>query len=124
MVIAIYALIVLFSVTQSATTKLFNRHSANSSVFNAIKATSSFALFALMAVSGFTFHLPTLTFGLLYGICLCLSMYAGYKALCLEPMALTSMLVSFSVLIPLLRGLTVGDARFPSSLWHEVLSLE
>ena len=109
MVILVYLAIVLSSVTQSASTKAFNRQSDNSAVFNAVKATTSFALFALMAVKGFTFHLPTLIFGLLYGACMCLSMYSGYKALCLGPMALTSMLVSFSIIVPLIWGLTVGD---------------
>ena len=36
-------------------------------------------------------------------------MYAGYQALCRGPMALTSMLVSFSVIIPLIWGITVGN---------------
>ena len=36
MVIAIYLAIILSSVTQSATTKLFNRRSANSTLFNAV----------------------------------------------------------------------------------------
>jgi drug/metabolite transporter (DMT)-like permease len=36
-------------------------------------------------------------------------MYAGYQALCRGPMALTSMLVSFSVVIPLIWGITVGN---------------
>lgn len=114
MVIAIYLAIVLFSVTQNATTKLFNRHGANASFFNAIKAISSLALFGAMAVYGFTLHLPTVLFGLLYGACLCISMYAGYRALCLGPMALTSMLVSFSVVIPLLWGIVFGNERLSS----------
>ena len=109
MVIIVYLAIVLASVTQSASTKAFNRQSDNSTVFNATKAVTSFALFALMAVKGFTFHLPTLFFGLCYGACMCVSMYSGYKALCLGPMALTSMLVSFSIIVPLIWGLTVGD---------------
>ena len=109
MVILVYLAIVLSSVTQSASTKAFNRQSSNSAVFNAIKALTSFAIFALMAVGGFTFHLPTLIFGLIYGACMCLSMYSGYKALCLGPMALTSMFVSFSIIVPLIWGLTVGD---------------
>ena len=108
MVILLYFVIVLASVTQSATTKLFNRHSTNATVFNACKALAAFVLFAAMAAWGFTLHMPTLVFGMLYGACLCASMYAGYKALCLGPMALTSMLVSFSILIPLLWGVTVG----------------
>ena len=40
---------------------------------------------------------------------MCLSMYSGYRALCLGPMALTSMLVAFSVIIPLIYSLTFGN---------------
>lgn len=105
----IYLLIVAATVTQSASTKAFNRQSQHSAVFNAVKAGTALILFALMAAPGFVFHLPTLAFGLLYGGCMCLSMYAGYKALCLGPMALSSMLVSFSVLIPLIWGVTAGQ---------------
>ena len=109
MIFVLYFAIVLFSVTQSASTKLFNRHSANSTVFNVIKASAALVFFALMAVGGFSFHLPTVLLGVLYGAALSLSMYAGYKALCLGPMALTSMLVSFSLLIPILWGLLAWD---------------
>ena len=104
-----YSAVIFFSVLQSATTKLFNRNSSNSSVFNATKALSSFLMFLLMAINGFSLHLPTVLYGVFYGICLCLSMYTGYKALCLGPMALTSMLVSFSIIIPLLWGITLGN---------------
>ena len=41
-------------------------------------------------------------------------MYAGYQALCRGPMALTSMLVSFSVIIPLIWGITVGNETLKS----------
>lgn len=109
MVIAVYLLIVLASAAQSATTKLFHRKCTDSSVFNAIKSCTALVLFALIAVFDFTFHLPTVLFGVAYGICLCISMYAGYQALCRGPMALTSMLVSFSVVIPLIWGVAVGN---------------
>lgn len=109
MVIIVYVLIILASVTQSATTKLFHRACPHSAVFNAIKACTAFLLFALAAMFDFTLHLPTVFFGLSYGACLCVSMYAGYQALCRGPMALTSMLVSFSVMIPLIWGITVGN---------------
>lgn len=109
MELIIYLLIVAATVTQSASTKAFNRCSAHSAVFNAVKAGTALILFALMAAPGFQLHWPTLLFGLLYGGCMCLSMYAGYKALCLGPMALSSMLVSFSVLIPLIWGVTAGQ---------------
>ena len=109
MVISVYLFIVLASATQSSTTKLFNQNCSQSSVFNALKSCTALGMFALTAVFGFSFHLPTVVFGLLYGASLCISMWAGYKALCLGPMALTSMLVSFSVIIPLIWGLTVGN---------------
>lgn len=109
MVVLIYLLIVVLSVFQSAATKAFGRRSNNSSVFNAIKASSALVLFGLMAAVGFTFHLPTVLMGAIYGGLLSLSMYAGYKALCLGPMAITSMLVSFSIVIPLCWGLTFGN---------------
>ena len=111
MAIGIYLIIVVFSVAQSATTKLFHQGSANSAVFNAVKSLTSLVLFALMAIPGFTLHPTTLFFGVLYGACLCASLYAGYQALCRGPMALTSMLVSFSVFIPILWGFTVGGEQ-------------
>lgn len=103
-----YVLIVFFTVVQSASTKVFNRYSQSSSVFNSIKAISAFCAFVLMSIPIVDFHLPTLTFGALYGVCLCISMYSGYKALCLGPMALTSMIASFSVVVPIIWGFTVG----------------
>ena len=109
MVTFLYILIVLASATQSATAKLFNQNCSQSFAFNALKSLTAFIMFALVSVFGFCFHLPTVLFGFLYGSFLCASMWAGYKALCLGPMALTSMLVSFSVLIPLLWGITVGN---------------
>ena len=109
MVIAVYVLIILASVTQSATTKLFNQNCSHSAVFNAIKSCIALIMFALIAAFDFTFHLPTVLFGVLYGASLCISMYAGYQALCRGPMALTSMLVSFSIIIPLIWGITVGN---------------
>lgn len=107
--IAVYLLIILASVTQSASAKLFNRGSAHSAVFNAIKSCTALLSFALIAAFGFTPHLPTLALGALYGICMCISMYFGYQALRCGPMALTSMLVSFSLVIPLIWGITAGN---------------
>ena len=123
MVICIYLLIILSTVTQSASTKLFNRKSAHSYVFNAIKAGSALILFALVAAWGFSFNWHTLLFGTLYGACLSLSMYAGYRALCCGPMALTSMLVSFSVVIPLIWGITVGNERLTAMQYPALVLL-
>lgn len=109
--IIFYFLILLSSATQASATKLYNIGSDNSTVFNAIRTASALVLFALTAAFGFTLHFPTLLYGLIYGACLSLSMYTGFLALCHGPMALTSMLVSFSVVIPLVFGVTVLDER-------------
>ena len=111
MVILVYLLIVIASVAQSAAAKQFHRTDPHAEVFNATKAGTALLLFFLVAIFGFRFHLPTLLFGLSYGASLCLSMYAGYKALARGPMALTSMLVAFSVVIPLLWGITVEQEQ-------------
>lgn len=108
MVITLYLLTVFASVAQSAAAKLYGRRSQNATAFNLIKALTALVPFALMAIGGDLRHLPTLFWGLAYGVCQAASMYAGYRALCLGPMAPTSMLVSFSVVLPLLWGLTVG----------------
>lgn len=122
MVIFIYILIVFASVMQSASTKLFNRCCEHSLAFNAIKSCTALVLFGIIAAPSFTPHLPTALFGLSYGVCLCLSMYTGYRALCTGPMALTSMLVSFSVVVPLVWGITVGNEQL-SVLQYPALAL-
>ena len=42
-----------------------------------------------------------------YGVFLSTAMYTGYRALCTGPMALTSMMISFSVIFPVLWGILV-----------------
>ena len=123
MVIIVYISIILASVTQSATTKFFNKNSSNSAAFNAMRSCTALVLFALIAAFGFTFHLPTVMFGFSYGVCLCISMYAGYQALCRGPMALTSMLASFSVVIPLIWGITVGNETLKSLQYPALILL-
>jgi drug/metabolite transporter (DMT)-like permease len=120
MALAIYFCIIAASVTQSATAKLYNGKNTDPDVFcfNALKAASAVVLFVFAALfGGFDFHIPTVVYGLFYGLSLCLSMYAGYRALCLGPMALTSMLVSFSLIIPLAWGVLFGDERVGVLQW-------
>lgn len=107
--IVLYLLIVMSSATQSATGKLYGGKSDDSAVFNMLKADSAFVVFAVMAIFGFEFHLPTLLFGTAYGLLMCVSMYAGYQAITRGPLALSSMLVSFSVVIPVLWGVLFAN---------------
>ena len=104
MEIAVYFAIVMASVTQSASTKAFNKTGGPSALFNAIKTLSAFVLFLIISLPAFTFHLPTLLYGAAHGVLLAIANQAGYKALHSGPMALTSMVANFSLIIPFAYG--------------------
>lgn len=73
--------------------------------FNLNKAIIGTVLFLVVGVAdGFSFHLSTLLFGAGYGISLCISMHTGFKALACGPMALTSVIASFSLILPFFAG--------------------
>jgi len=105
MFIFIYFCVIFFTVIQSACTKLYNQKYDNSYVFNGIKSLVALCIFAVIMINRMSFHFPTMLYGMLYGLLLSVSMYSGYKALYLGPMSLTSLLVSFSVLIPIIYGI-------------------
>lgn len=100
----LYVLAVVFSSAQSAATKLSGEKGGNPFAFNAVKTTSALVFMLIFSLFSVSFHLPTLLYGFGYGAMLIISMYAGYRALVLGPMALTSMIVSYSVVLPLVYG--------------------
>ena len=114
----LYLGIVLSSVTQSASTKLFHRGQGSVWTFNAIKAMAAFLFMLAFSFWQLSFHLPTVLFGISYGALLSVSMYAGFEALRRGPMALTSMLVTFSVTIPFLWGICVKGEGL--TLWQGI----
>lgn len=118
MPLLLYFGIVLSSVTQSASTKLFHRGQGSVWAFNAIKGVAAFLFMLAFGFWQISFHLPTLLFGISYGVLLSVSMYAGYEALRRGPMALTSMLVTFSVIIPFLWGIFAKGEVL--SLWQKI----
>lgn len=101
----LFICIIIFTVVQSSSTKLFSRINNDSAVFNKIKSATAFLIFALMSISGFRLHTGTIFCGCLFGFLLYISMQTGYMALASGPMALTSMIVSFSVVIPVIYGI-------------------
>jgi drug/metabolite transporter (DMT)-like permease len=114
--ILLYLCIIAAASTHTSMNKMFIRQSEQSAVFNALRALTAFAMFCIISLPGFTFHLPTMGFGMCYGIFLSISMYMGYRALCVGPMALTSMMVSFSVIFPVLWGILIR--KEPITLLH------
>ena len=106
----LYVAVVLFSASQSTLNKL-NR-GGDAIRFNFFKGLSSSLLFVLaFLVSGEGFHLPTMLYGLVYGVLLAVANQAGYRAIHAGPMALTSMLVNFSLIIPFAVGVICWNER-------------
>lgn len=108
MVFLLYFLNMVCSSGQSAFGKGYAAKGGKAAVFNINKALSGVIVFLIFGiVTGVSFHIPSLFFGLLYGVFLCISMCAGFEALKIGPMALTSIIASFSLVIPFVFGIIV-----------------
>ena len=111
----LYVLNVVCASGQSALGKRCASKGGSSAVFNINKALSGLIIFSVFSIIfGLSFHAPSLLAGFLYGVFLCISMHTGFKALGMGPMALTSIIASFSLVIPLIFGISV---------WGEKLSV-
>ncbi len=109
--ILLYVSIIVFSIAQSAFVKCSKGERENGVVFNAIKALSALLLFCVLCLRGIGYDTVTLLCGASYGVSLAISMYAGYQALLCGPMALTGMIVSFSVVIPVVAGVVFFEEK-------------
>lgn len=112
------ALASMCTVGQSAFTKIAStKGKASSSMhFNTLKVGASLAFFFLISFYNMQFHLPTVLFASGYGFALFFSTLFGYMALMQGSMALTSLIISYSVIIPCFFGIifldeTVGFMR-------------
>jgi drug/metabolite transporter (DMT)-like permease len=113
MIIILYITNVICSVGQSALGKQYAKRGGESLRFNINKITIGALLFLTIGLlNGFSLHIQTILFGAGYGILLCISMHAGFKALSTGPMALTSIIASFSLIIPFLCGIIIWNERF------------
>lgn len=100
---------------QSSLGKLYAAKGGHAHSFNLCKASSAAILFLIWLIcKGQGIHWATLPWASVYGICLCVSMYAGFQALACGPMALTSILAAMSLIIPFLWG---------TLFWQEHLTL-
>ncbi|MBQ4516247.1 MAG: EamA family transporter [Clostridia bacterium] len=97
----------LCAVGQSVFTKIASTKNdeASSMRFNAWKISASLLLFLLFSFYKLQFHMPTVVFSSVYGLALFFSTLFGYKALSSGSMALSSLIVSYSVVIPCLFGI-------------------
>ncbi len=100
-----FVLIIAFSLLQSAAVKSYNKRDGNVSAFNILKSAAALLCMLAFSVIGFSFHKPTLLYGTVFGFLLAVSMYSGYKALSVGALSLTSLISSFSVIIPICYGI-------------------
>ncbi|MGI6280118.1 MAG: EamA family transporter [Acutalibacteraceae bacterium] len=108
MVFILYFTNVAFSSGQSVLGKVYTSKNDNPLEFNINKAIAALIVFAALGIYGnISLHIPTVIYGACYGAFLCFSMHAGLKALSMGPIALTSILASFSLIIPFLFGIFV-----------------
>ena len=106
----LYLFSVLCSSGQSALGKQYARLGGKSLTFNINKALTGALLFLIVGIiGGFSLHLETMLFAVVYGVLLCASMHTGFKALSMGPMALTSVIASLSLIIPFLFGILFWD---------------
>ena len=109
MTVLLYAAVVICALSQSTLDKQDRRGDAVR--YNFFKALSAcIVFFVAFFISHEEFHAPTLYYGMAQGALFALANVAGYTALHSGPMALTSMLVKFSLIIPFLFGvLRLGE---------------
>ena len=108
--IILYLCIIAAASTHTSLNKMFTRQSEQSAVFNVLRALTAFTMFCIISIPGFTFHVPTIGFGMCYGIFLSIAMYMGYRALCVGPMALNSMMLHCAAFLLLLTALILVNA--------------
>ncbi len=102
-----YAGSVALSVAQCSLCK-YGGNKGDQDIFNVNKTVGASLMFLLMGVVlSLSFHLPTLLYSLAYAFFILISMWAGLKALASGPLAITSMIISFSLMIPCAFGIFV-----------------
>lgn len=112
MIPLLYVSYVLCFSSQSAITKHGGKMGAEPFSFNLFKAIGATAAFLLLLLLfDRQIHIQTLFYGAVYGIFVTVSMYTGLMGLATGPMALTSMIASFSLIIPTAYGIIVLDEK-------------
>ena len=113
MIPLLYAGVVLGQTTQASLMKLNNRKGDSDVVrFNFFKSFAALVLFlVLFLVREGDFHLPTMLYGMLFGVCISCSSYFAYRALGLGPLSLTYMLFNCCILVSCLYGVIFLDER-------------
>jgi drug/metabolite transporter (DMT)-like permease len=103
----------VFATSQSTFTKLAPRVIGKSKImrFNVMKVGAAFAVFTLIFIWKMQLHLPSFLYAGVYGASQFFSTLFGFLALASGSLALTSTIVSYSVVIPCIFGIVFLDER-------------
>lgn len=101
------ALSSVFAVAQSTLTKYTSSkgHAIAPMRFNFFKLVSAFLFFTLFSITSLCFHPQTLAYAICYALLFFGSNIFGYLALANGSMALTSLIVSYNVILPCFHGI-------------------
>ncbi len=103
----LYIGVVLGQTAQSSLIKMNNKvQSAGVIRFNFFKALAPTLLFfVLLLIKGESFHLPTMLYGMFFGVCAVGSAFFGYCALETGPLSLAYVLFNCCIIVPCLYGI-------------------
>lgn len=106
MIPLLYAAVVLGQTAQATFMKLNSKTKTDDVVrFTFVKALSATLLFLLLfLLTREEFHLPTMLYGMLFGVCISCSALFGYRALAVGPLSLTYMLMNCCIVVSCLYG--------------------
>lgn len=102
-----YIALILFTAMQSIFTKRSGKSGENNQCFQLSKAVSALVIFGtVILIKGGSFNLKTILYGMVSGMVLSCSNYTGYRALKSGPMGLTSAVAAFSLIVPIIYGVS------------------
>lgn len=113
MIPLLYSAVVLGQTAQATLMKLNSKTGKSDVVrFNLFKSFAAMLLFlVLFLLLREDFHLPTMLYGMLFGVCISVSSYFAYRALAVGPLSLTYMLMNCCIVISCLYGVLFSDER-------------
>ncbi len=114
MAMLLIPLIPLLSVIRCAFIKQSSKgeKKVNIFAFNAVQSISGILLMLVMSGFSLRFHLPTFYYAMAYAVFYLVCMISDYKALSAGPLALTSLICSYAIVIPCFYGLFFLNEAF------------
>ncbi|MBR3943339.1 MAG: EamA family transporter [Clostridia bacterium] len=114
MAMLLIPLIPLLSVVRCTLIKQSSKDNEKINIFafNAVQNISGILIMLIVFGFGLQLHLPTFYFSLAYAVCYLVGMVSDYKALSSGPMALTSLICSYAIIIPCFYGFFFLDESF------------